>query len=133
MAAQESKGKIAVILIRSRINLSPDVKKTLSLLKLGRKNSCAVVRDTPTTRGMLRMVKDYVTWGEISDAAVEELRTKRGKTRKNKKGKEVPRKVFPLHPPRGGFERKGIKISFTKGGALGYRGDKITMLLKRML
>ena len=40
---------------------------------------------------------------------------------------------FTLHPPRGGFERKGIKKSFNIGGALGYRGQKINDLIKRMV
>jgi large subunit ribosomal protein L30 len=41
--------------------------------------------------------------------------------------------VCRLHPPRGGYERKGIKISFNLGGALGYRGDKINKLISKML
>ena len=41
--------------------------------------------------------------------------------------------VFALSPPRGGFERKGIKASFSDKGALGYRADKINDLLKKMM
>ena len=40
---------------------------------------------------------------------------------------------FRLLPPRGGFERKGIKTPFSMGGSLGYRGQHINMLIKRML
>ena len=40
---------------------------------------------------------------------------------------------FRLHPPKGGFEKAGIKKPFTVKGALGYRGDKINDLIKKML
>ncbi|HPP45642.1 MAG TPA: 50S ribosomal protein L30, partial [Methanomassiliicoccaceae archaeon] len=39
--------------------------------------------------------------------------------------------VFRLHPPRQGYE--GVKRTFTTGGALGYRGEKINALIERML
>ena len=46
--------------------------------------------------------------------------------------RDVPglKPVLRLHPPRRGWE--GIKRSFTEGGALGYRGDAINALLRRM-
>ena len=40
---------------------------------------------------------------------------------------------FRLHPPIKGFERKGIKMPFKKGGALGDREVKICDLILRML
>ena len=40
---------------------------------------------------------------------------------------------FRLHPPRKGFERKGIKMPFKLGGVLGPRGDKINNLIKKMI
>lgn len=40
---------------------------------------------------------------------------------------------FRLTPPAKGFERKGIKIPYTMGGALGDRGTAINDLLKRMM
>ena len=46
--------------------------------------------------------------------------------------RDVPglKPVFRLHPPRKGYE--GIKRSFKEGGALGYRGEKINHLIRRM-
>ena len=41
--------------------------------------------------------------------------------------------MFTLNSPKGGFERKGIKFSFVNKGALGYRGNKINALIKKML
>ena len=40
---------------------------------------------------------------------------------------------FRLHPPVGGFERKGIKVPFAQGGVLGYRKGKINDLIKKMI
>ncbi|MCH8329067.1 MAG: 50S ribosomal protein L30, partial [Nanoarchaeota archaeon] len=47
-------------------------------------------------------------------------------------GKRI-KKIFRLNSPKKGYGRKGVKISFTKGGALGYRGDKIKDLILRMI
>ncbi|NCN65660.1 MAG: 50S ribosomal protein L30 [Candidatus Altiarchaeum hamiconexum] len=40
---------------------------------------------------------------------------------------------FRLTPPTKGFEKKGIKIPYTQGGALGNRKTAINDLLKRMM
>ena len=40
--------------------------------------------------------------------------------------------VFRLHPPSRGFKGK-IKKSYGMGGELGYRGEKINELVKRMV
>ena len=49
--------------------------------------------------------------------------------------KDVPglKTYFRLTPPKGGFEREGIKTQFSLGGALGYRKDNINNLLRRMI
>ncbi|MFP4423704.1 MAG: uL30 family ribosomal protein [Candidatus Woesearchaeota archaeon] len=109
---------IAVILVRSIINIRPDVKETLTKLKLLRKNSCVIIPDTPSTRGMLRVIKDYVTWG-ILDEETETALKKKGD------------RFIPLHPPRKGYG--GIKVPFARGGALGDRKEKINDLIKRMI
>ncbi len=125
------KGKIAVILIRGLINMTGKVVDTLSMLRLRKKHTCVVLENNPTNIGMLKKVKDYVTYGEIDDATLKELVSKRGKEDPNNKGKTKP--FFALHPPVGGFERKGIKKAFTQKGVLGYRGAKINDLIKKML
>ena len=133
--AEEKKdsGKFGVILIRGVINVDTRVKDTLHKLRLRKKLSCVVVDNTPSNKGMLDKCKDYITWGEIDNETEKELKEKRGKKTKDKEGKEVEKKFYNLHPPRKGFERKGIKVTFKAGGALGYRGDKINALIKRML
>lgn len=43
------------------------------------------------------------------------------------------RNRFRLAPPKKGYERKGVKKPFTLGGALGYRGKEINVLIRRMI
>ncbi|MBW2974227.1 uL30 family ribosomal protein, partial [Candidatus Woesearchaeota archaeon] len=81
--------KIAVIRVRGSVNLKKEVKDTLELLRLYRKNYCIVVDDTPSYKGMITKVKDYVTFGEIDDETFKELIEKRGEAYK---GREKDRK-----------------------------------------
>ncbi len=123
---------LAAILIRGLCHLNYKVRDTLQMLNLKNKYRCIVVKDTPIYQGMLKKCKDYITWGEIDSAFLDELRAKKERvaTIKSKK-KVVP--FFRLNPPKGGFERRGIKISFRNKGALGYRGNAINDLIRRMM
>lgn len=129
---EQSKGKIAVIRIKGLTKVGHEKEDTLNMLKLYRKNFCVVLDKTPSIVGMVKKVEDKVTWGEVDDSTIKEISSKRGEKTK-KDGKEAMKPYFRLHPPRGGFERKGIKVPFSLGGAMGYRGDKIKDLIKRML
>ena len=140
--------KIAVIRVRGPVNLRKDVKDTLKLLRLYRKNFCIVVEGNPSFIGMVNKVKDYVTFGEIDDSTYKDLVGKRSEEFKGREedskgkikyngfivvdGKKI-KPFFRLSPPKGGFGRKGIKVSFKAHGALGNRGEKINDLLKRMI
>ena len=121
---KKTEGQLAAILTRGLINIRPSTRKTLYLLRLRKKHVCVVLPDTPTARGMLTSCKDYVTWGELAPETLKELETKR---------KISYEKLFHLASPRGGFERKGIKKTYSEGGVLGYRAEKINELVKRML
>ena len=123
MNKTETKGKIAVILIRGLIDLRQDVKDTLRMLNLQKKNACVILEDNPVNRGMLKKVENHTTFGEITEETLKELQEKR----------PTETKYYSLHPPRGGFERKGIKKPFNLKGALGNRGEKINDLIKKML
>ncbi|MCW1296306.1 MAG: 50S ribosomal protein L30 [Candidatus Parvarchaeota archaeon] len=153
--------KLAAIRIRGSVRAPHDIRYTLKLLGLNKKNSCVILDDDKVNLGMLKKVKDFITWGEINADTLSQLLLKRGYIQKGKRidreyvkskvnmeieefckliieGKEDIRKlgvkkVFRLKPPSGGFERKGIKVSFKEGGALGYRGEKINVLLKKMI
>lgn len=113
--------KIAVVRIRGLTKIRKDFADTLEMLNLNRKNHCAVFENTPDVIGMIKKVKDFVTWGEISEDTLKLLEPRK------------KQKFYALHPPRKGFEKKGIKMPFNKGGALDYRGSKINDLLKRMV
>lgn len=146
--SQQSERKIAAVRVRGTTGIKSDIKDTLNMLRLYRTNYCVVLDDTPNVRGMLKKVKDYVTYGEIDEATFREIVEKRGepyrgrtassrdKIRYNKFIEVDSRKIKPyfrLNPPRKGLGRKGIRAGFAQGGALGYRGEKIAELLQRML
>lgn len=145
---QNKEAKLAVVSVRGVIKARSDVVQTLEILNLKNQNHCVVLPATPSVVGMLRKVKDYVTWGEIDSKLYDELIKKRGELYtgrlEDRKGKikytkyilhdgKKYKKYFRLSPPKGGFERKGIKKSFSQGGALGYRKDKIQELIKKMI
>ena len=145
--SEEKKGSIAVVKIKGEVRLSQQVRDTFNALRLYRKNYCVVVPNSPEFLGMVNKVKDFVTWGEISDEVLNELVLKKGEEAKGDFGEEAKakrtdyhvfsgkkiKKFFRLNSPRKGFGRKGIKTHFNKGGAIGYRGEKISDLIKRMM
>ena len=139
---------LAIVRVRGSIHVREEVRDTLNLLRLYKKNFCVVVEDTPQNKGMITKVKDFVTYGEINEETYKSLIEKRGVEHKGRDtdskdkikykkaivvdGKKL-KPFFRLNPPKGGFGRKGIKVSFKAHGALGYRGDKINDLIKRMI
>ncbi|MCD6478217.1 MAG: 50S ribosomal protein L30 [Candidatus Aenigmarchaeota archaeon] len=150
---------LCVIRLRGSVKIKREIKDTLRMLRLYRKNTCTLINETPQNVGMIKKVKDYVTWGTISEDMLTKLIKKRGRTLGNKrldekflkenklknfeelskkilegkiKLKESPIKpYFRLSPPSKGF-KGSIKQHYPKG-ALGNRGDKINDLLKRMI
>ncbi|MGV8171091.1 MAG: uL30 family ribosomal protein [Candidatus Woesearchaeota archaeon] len=120
--------KIAIIRIRGTDDVKGEIESTMRMLRLHKKMTCSIYPKTDTLMGMLQRCKDYVTYGEIDEDTYKLLVEKRGI---KKDGKLV--NYFHLQPPRGGFERKGIKTPFTLKGALGYRKDKINVLIKKMI
>jgi len=141
--------KIAIIRLKGERGLNQKIKSTLYMLRLAKKNNCVVLPKTKNVMGMIIKVKDFVTWGEISEEVHKMLMEKRSDVfqgREADKKKKIGynnkfivynnkkiKPVFRLHPPVKGFERKGIKASFNVGGALGYRKEKINDLIKRMI
>ncbi len=113
--------KIAIILVRGTIATPQEIRDTLRMLKITRKNHCTIREKNESIVGMVTKVKDLVTWGELN-AETEKLLTPK-----------MQNTVVRLQPPRKGFGRKGIKLPFKVGGALGYRGAKINDLIKRMV
>jgi large subunit ribosomal protein L30 len=113
---------VAAIRVRGLTGIRYDIKQTLQFLNLHRKNHCVLLEKKPSVIGMLIKVKDYVTWGEINPETAEML-----------KKRDEGKKFYRLNSPKKGFGRKGIKIPFGIGGALGHRGEKINDLIQRMI
>ncbi len=142
-------------------DISQEIKDTMTMLRLTRNCHATLVDDRPAYVGMLKKSKDYLTWGEVSQENIALLLKKRGRLVGDKKlteeyAKELGYKslddlaeavfkmkvecsslpnvkpVFRLRPPKKGFKGK-VKRSYAAGGELGYRGDAINDLLKRMV
>lgn len=148
------------IRIRGVISASLDARETLRMLRLTKNNYAVLVDDRQSFLGMLSLVRDYVTYGEPSKETVRELIKQRGRLQGDKRFTEdyaqkngydsldtlaaavfdckveyrkMPgtQAVFRLHPPTKGFKHS-IKRGYASHGELGYRGEKIDELLKRM-
>jgi large subunit ribosomal protein L30 len=151
----------AVVRVRGNINVRKSIRDTLTMLRLNKVNHCVIIPESAEYKGMLNKVKDYVTWGEVDKDALNYLLVSRGKlvgdlpitdkyVKTNSKFKSLTgfseeiidgkakftdlkdiKPVIRLHPPKKGYE--GIKIPYNLGGALGYRGNDINELLRRMI
>jgi large subunit ribosomal protein L30 len=151
----------AVIRVRGQADVNYNISYTMDILGINRVNHCVIVPENPSTKGMLQKVKDYCTYGEVSEETVAAMIRARGKLtgdrditddylKKNTefatidelakaiiendcrmKDVEGAKPVFRLHPPVKGYE--GNKRSYQNGGALGYRGEAINDLINRML
>lgn len=151
----------AVIRVRGQPDVNRDIQHTMMLLGVNKVNHCAILPENPSTKGMLQVVKDYCTWGEIDQETLAALIRSRGKIAGDKditddylkensefstveelakaiiendyrmRDVEAAKPVFRLHPPVKGYE--GNKRSYKNGGALGYRGEAINDLIARML
>ncbi len=143
-----SSKQLAAIRVRGVTGIKKKVEATLKMLRLYKKNYCCVLPNAPVYLGMLNKAKDYITWGELDDETFRALVDKRGEefngreTDLKKKinyndffvvnNKKI-KKYFRLNAPIKGFGRKGIKYPYQSGGALGYRGEAINDLIKRMV
>jgi large subunit ribosomal protein L30 len=157
----EKKKCLVAVRIRGMSDISKEIQDTLTMLRLTRNCHATLLDNRPAYKGMLQKSKDYLTWGEISQENVVILLKKRGRLVGDKKltdeyAKELGYKslddlaeamfklevectglpnvkpVFRLRPPKKGFKGK-VKRSYAAGGELGYRGDAINKLLKRMV
>ncbi|MEM2320644.1 MAG: 50S ribosomal protein L30 [Candidatus Bathyarchaeia archaeon] len=152
---------LAVVRIRGAVNVRKDVNDTLRMLHLVRNCYATLIDNRPSYLGMLQKVHNHVTWGEVSKEVIALLLRERGKLMGNKRitdeyAKKIGfesvdnlaeaiynlkvefcklpeiKPVFRLHPPSGGF-KGSVKKSYKSGGVVGYRGEAINDLLKRMI
>jgi len=153
----------AIIRIRGTADVHPKVEYTLRLLRLVRKFHAVLYPKNATIDGMLEVVKDWVTWGEIERDVLKELIIKRGRLVGNKVlTEEAIKKIFNVNSvdelvnallegriewhkydeyvkpvfrlhPPRGGFKGSIKKPYKIGGELGYRGKDINELLRRMI
>jgi len=76
--------KIAIIRIAGQQGLNEKIKTTFKLLNLHKKNTCVLVPHTKQMQGMINVLKDNVTWGEIDKETLSGLLEKRGRIVGNK-------------------------------------------------
>ncbi|WP_138007293.1 50S ribosomal protein L30 [Halalkalirubrum salinum] len=151
----------AIVQLRGEVNMSHDVRDTLSMLNLHSVNHATLIPDTETYRGMVTKVNDYVAFGEPSAETVSLLLARRGSPAEGEGdiddewvgehtdyddldalaealvAEETTLReqnlapVLRLHPPRGGH--KGIKHPVKEGGQLGrHSTEAIDELLEAM-
>lgn len=151
----------AVVQLRGEVNMSHDVRDTLSMLNLHSVNHATLIPDTETYRGMVTKINDYVAFGEPSAEIVSLLLARRGSPAEGEGdiddewvgehtdyddldslaealiAEETTLReqnlapVLRLHPPRGGH--KGIKHPVKEGGQLGrHSTEAIDELLEAM-
>ena len=143
-----SNRQLAAIRIRGLNSIRTRIEDTLKMLRLYKNNYCCVLPNNKVNLGRIKKAKDYITWGEIDEETFNTLISKRAEEFKGREtdsngkikyndfmiiGNKKIKKYFRLNPPRKGFGRKGIKSSYQNGGALGYRGEAINELIKRMI
>ena len=150
----------AVIRIRGLVGMKREIEDTLKMLRLNAVNNCVIFPEAAEYKGMLKKVKDWITWGEIEKETLVAMLKKRLRLIGNKRVEEKVLKeitdfdkfdnfadellagriklrdfeklqpVFRLTPPSKGF--KSIREPYPKGD-LGYRGKEINELLERMI
>jgi large subunit ribosomal protein L30 len=144
----DKSGLIVLIRIAGQVKLKSDKTNTLYRLRLRKKYSCVLVNPTESTKEILEMikkVKHYIAYGDISKETLVKLIKARAKKidKKSFDAEKVAEDLlskktlfdlgfkpfFSLHPPRKGIDSKKI---YPKG-ALGNHGSDINKLIERML
>ncbi|MFY9606182.1 MAG: 50S ribosomal protein L30 [Thermoplasmata archaeon] len=152
---------LAIVRVRGHAKIQHQAVETMDMMKLTRVNHCVVLPQNDTTNGMLQVVKDYVTWGELTHETLARLLFQRGEVvgggrvtdayvKDNSKYASILslakaidkgeakltdvnglKPVLRLPPPRQGY--RSTRRSYFDRGSLGYRGAEIEKLLDRML
>lgn len=69
----------AIVRLRGTVGVPHNIDYTLKLLRLVKKYHCVVYPASPAIEGMLDVVKDWVTWGEVDLPTLIELLKRRGR------------------------------------------------------
>ncbi len=147
--------KLCVIRIRSSVKKSASIGAVIKNLDLHKLYSCVLLDNSPSNLGMIKKAESVLTYGEINNETLKKLLLKRARLSNRKKYEWQDaqldetvqgllsgnssledakiKRVFNLHPPIKGFERRGKKTPYSSKGVFGYRGANINDLLERMI
>lgn len=158
----EAPGVLLAIRLRSGAKMGGEMEYALRTLRLGRRFHAVLVPNKPEYIGMLKKVKDLITWGEPSLEKLALLLERRGRiegadridgdalkklgygsveeiARGILEGRISPKELYRrgLKPvfrlhPPKGGFKGSIKKPYGSGGELGYRGRGIDELIERM-
>jgi len=149
----------AAVRIRGKPDTNSQIEDTLTNLGLEQKNHCLLLPEEDHYEGMLKQVKDAVTYGRIDEETAAHVLRERGETDHGPLSSSLDelgydsvedlvsaleegdvnlselkddgfRNVVRLNPPSKGY--KSTKQHYRQGGALGDRGEAIQELLGRM-
>lgn len=104
--------QIAVVRLRGGIKMNRETKDTLKMMGLSRVNTLSILPNKKEVLEMVRKVDSFITWGELSHEH------------------HFKSNIIRMKPAKGGL--KSIKEKYPRGD-LGYRGEKINDLIKRMI
>lgn len=151
---------LAVVRIKGMVHTTHEVRDTFKMLRLDSTNSCVLVPDDKVYKGMVAVVKDYTTFGEIDKETLVKMLEKRLRLKSDKKIDEkmlkeitgfssyeqfadmliqgsvrltsfkVLQPNFRLTPPSKGF--KSVNEHYPKGD-IGNRGKEIKSLIESMI
>lgn len=148
-----------MIRIKGLVNIPYWALTTLTNLNLNKKFNATLVPENLQTLGMLRKVKDSISWYKADKEIIKDLLEKRGKKDgyKSITINDLPEKFgtfddiadalssdtiklsdlesikpwFTLNPPKGGFKRK-TKKQYSQGGILGENKELISIIRRMM-
>ncbi|MCX8184267.1 MAG: 50S ribosomal protein L30 [Sulfolobales archaeon] len=153
----------AIVRIRGTVDIPRDVEYALRLLRLVRPFHTVIYSKSPSLDGVLEVVKDWITWGEIDKEVLKMLITKRGRLVGGRPiSDEDIKKIFGMNSvnelvdalyeeriqwhhydryvkpifrlhPPTGGFKRSTKKPYGSGGELGYRGHEINSFLTRLI
>ena len=152
---------LLIVRIRGGIDVPRKIEDTMMMLRVDRNNYATLIQGTPSYSGMLKKIKDCVTWGEPTVETIRLILEKRGMLEGDRRlseetvketGYESIEKLaqalhqgevdltkvkklkpfFRMHPPKRGFKRS-VKRPYRNKGELGYRGEAINELAEKMV
>jgi len=153
-------GLLLAVNLHGLINVPNDARSSLRELQIYKRFSATVLKDDPSTLGLLDRCRDYVAWTPIKKELLTSLLKSRARVSERRRldktafkeiGYKGPeelaskmlegelrlssvrgvRPFFNLAPPRGGF-KASTRRKYAEGGVLGMN-PRLLELVKRMM